>query len=101
MKKIKLFLAMLISVMMLVSCGGSKVVGKWENTTTHATWEFFKDGKFTVEDDVDGEYSVDGNRIRFDHPYDGSFTADFEINGNTMILRDDNGNVLAEFRKEN
>ena len=63
MKKISKFLALVVSIVIMASCGGSSIVGRWKNE--NAEFEFFSDGTYTSDiDGYSGDYTAENGRLK-------------------------------------
>lgn len=103
MKKIILIFT-IISVIIISSCGNSanKLIGHWSTGEkgTLSELEFFSDGSYvSSSSNYEGSYSVDSNRIRLNGILVDSLTFTFEVNNNSLILYDNDGDVYGEYSK--
>lgn len=99
-KKLALLLVCTMIAVVLVGCGGNKIVGTWVNEDLGQTITFENDGTFTQNLDgysMDGEYSVSDNVITLSVDGYGSEEIPFEINGNE--LRFSEGDMTLVFIK--
>jgi hypothetical protein len=89
--------AVLVLALMLAGCGGSPLVGKWENMDVEmaVTIEFQGNGSFTVSSfgiSVNGRYTVSGGTVTMTLDAAaaglpiGSGTSAFSINGSKLTL---------------
>lgn len=94
MKKRNWFICVLSCVMlllMLAGCGGApkSLSGRYEGEkgSAFSYLEFFSDGKYTSShSNYEGNYSIDGNRIRLEGILVDSKIFYFKTSGNTLEL---------------
>lgn len=99
MKRKTAALAILIltvsTILFLTACGNSssKIIGQWEIQNTegvHSPFkilEFFSDGTYASDDpNYNGNYSIDGNRIKFDGILVNPLTCSFTVNSKVLTL---------------
>lgn len=86
----------ILMVSILSACGGSdasKIVGQWERQNTEEVsapfdkLEFFSDYTYSSDDaNYDGNYSIDGSRIKFSGILVSPITCSFDVSGKNLIL---------------
>ena len=84
------------TILLLSACGGndsSKIVGQWERENTENVFapfdelEFFSDNTYSSDDvNYNGNYSIDGSRIKFSGILVEPITCSFDISGKTLTL---------------
>lgn len=89
-------LAVTISVILLFTAcgnGSSKIVGQWERENTEEVsapfdeLEFFSDNTYSSDDaNYNGNYSIDGSRIKFSGILVEPITCSFDVSGKTLTL---------------
>lgn len=104
MKKIYVLLVIILLVFTgVIGCSNqSGLTGKWtsEIAGEGADWEFFSDGTCVI-DESGGTYTAEKGRLRFDMGFEGAFTVNYSINGDKLILADDEGNSIVLVRAKN
>jgi len=76
-----------------------KYVG--EGNTDFNYIEFFSDGKYTSSSsNYEGDYSIDGNRIRLEGILVNSRTYYFKVSGDTLILSSDESFEYSDVYKK-
>lgn len=99
LKRKTLTLAILIvtisTILLLTACGNgsSKIVGQWERENTEEVsapfdeLEFFSDNTYSSDDaNYNGNYSIDGSRIKFSGILVEPITCSFDVSGKTLTL---------------
>ena len=109
MKKIRIIAVVMLIVALLAACGSkSSLVGRWEAVDDGVEvdygdldeLEFFSDGTYTSDsDNYSGSYSVDGNRLRISGVIASSYSFDFKVSGNSLIIHDDENDRDCEYTK--
>ncbi len=105
MKKTKILMyviSCIALILALCSCSAQKrLVGKWEvveGDFFSDSIEFFSDGTYITEiGNFNGDYSVDGNRIKFGGIL-YSKVGTFKVSGNKLVIKNDAGGV-ATYRR--
>lgn len=92
--------------LLLCSCGGSSLTGRWVDDKTVSRPEFcsqleiFSDGTYSSEkSNYSGKYSVDNNRIKFEGILVSAETFTFKVSGKTLTLYDNDGKVVGQYQK--
>ena len=102
MRKINFVVVLCMVICMLCCCNSSKTMlsGKWEavdngvrvDGTSLVELEFFSDGTYTSNSsNYEGNYSIDGDRIRLSGILVSSCTFKFNISKGSLTLYYDNG----------
>lgn len=99
LKRKALTLAILIvtisTIFLLTACGNgsSKIIGQWERENTEKVsapfddLEFFSDNTYSSDDsNYNGNYSVDGSRIKFSGILVEPITCSFDVSGKKLTL---------------
>lgn len=95
MKKFVAILSAVLLVLTVTACGtgnnSNKLVGQWKQTNTDKFYfdelEFFSDNTYGSNDvNYNGNYSVDGNRIKLDGILVSPITATYTVNNKELIL---------------
>ena len=89
-------MTLVLSALMLSGCGGnsaSKLVGQWEREDVESIsapfdeLEFFSDNTYSSDDpNYNGNYSIDGDRIKFTGILVEPITCSFEANNKNLTL---------------
>ena len=100
-KKVKRKIVMLVTLiatiltLFLTACGNgaSKIIGQWERENTENVsapfdeLEFFSDNSYSSDDaNYNGNYSIDGSRIKFSGILVEPITCSFDVSGKTLTL---------------
>ncbi len=101
MKKIISMLLVLTMVLLLCACGATpeeKLVGRWkrvsENSNIFASYlEFFDNGTYN-----EGNFTITGNRIRFQETWGETLIFDYELKGDQLTLYQ-GGSVYAVYER--
>lgn len=102
MKKVKAVMAIAVVVMLFTACGTTKIVGHWQSVGGSGEIEFFSDGTYTSDDvNYQGDYSVDGNRIKLQGILVPDIVREFKVSGDTLTIYDDSGAVVEEYNRVN
>lgn len=110
MEKLKrvLFFGISICIFFVGSaCGGSlesKLVGRWrlpeEETAYFRSLEFFSNGTYTSSrENYEGNYSVDGDRIKLQGFLVESKTYTFKVNNSELTLINSKGEEICVYEK--
>ena len=90
-----ILIVVLSTMLLLMSCGNgsSKIVGQWVRQNTEGVsapfdeLEFFSDNTYSSDDaNYNGNYSIDGGRIKFSGILVEPITCSFDISGKTLTL---------------
>ena len=101
-EKIKIVAVMAMITMLFTACGTSKIVGRWQSFDGSERIEFFSDGTYTSDDvNYQGNYSVDGNRVKLEEILMPDMVREFKVSRDTLTIYDDSGNVVEEYNRVN
>ncbi len=105
MKNIKKVVALCLALCLCVlsACSSSdSLSGRWRKTDGTAEFsyiEFFSDGTYTTNDaNYEGDYSIDGDRIRLSGVLVSPLAYTYQVSGDTLTFLSGD-RVLATFEK--
>lgn len=108
-----IWMVVFIVVLLFNGCGDGKkeettseenLYGQWEKTEGRAEFssvEFFDDGTYTTESpNLKGDFSITGNRIKFEGYLVEDVVETFEVKDNELHFLYDDGQIKCTFVKQ-
>ena len=97
-KKILAIVGILVLIVCIISLfsGSDEIYGTWEvaerslnenfNDYPEDDFVIYENGTFTA-DGISGQYSINGDTVTFNLSIFGSYTYEYDISGNTLMLK--------------
>lgn len=99
-RKVSLFLVLVAVILVMCSCGGNGLVGKWEDDSD--VIQFKSNGKYISQVyfgfGEESEYSINGDKLTLIEPLVGKEEYTYEIEGEKLLLKR-NGKTVYTFKK--